>query len=96
MSPKTFTRPSAWLPLVMSLAALTTVMGHVAVSGTAHEADEGAAAHIFQFLIAGQVPVIAFFALRWLRRTPRQAVAVLVLQFLVAIVALAPVWYFHL
>ena len=96
MSVTTFTRPSAVLPLAMSLAALATVIGHIVLFGPAGEADEGAAAHIFQLLIAGQVPIVAFFAFRWLQRTPKQALAVLALQAFAVIAALAPVWYFHL
>jgi hypothetical protein len=56
----------------MSLAALAMVLGHAAIFGIFHEADEGAAAHIFQLLMAEQIPVVAFFATKWLPRTPRQ------------------------
>jgi hypothetical protein len=55
-------QPSAFLPLAMSLAALAIVLGHAAVFGIVHEADEGTAAHLFQLLMAAQVPVVAFFA----------------------------------
>ena len=96
MSATPFTRPSAWLPLAMSFAALATVLGRIAFFGTAREADEGAAAHTFQLLIVGQLPVVAFFAIKWLQRTPKQAVAVLALQALAGAAALAPVWYFNL
>jgi hypothetical protein len=54
-------RPSAFLPLVMSLTALTLVLGHIAIYGAAREADEGAVAHLWQLLMAGQMPVLAFF-----------------------------------
>jgi hypothetical protein len=50
---------SAILPLLMSLAALALVFGHVALFGAVREADEGATAHLFQLLIAGQLPVVA-------------------------------------
>ena len=53
--------PIALLPLAMSLAALTVVLAHVAISGPAREPDEGAAAHI-SLLIALQLPLIAFFS----------------------------------
>jgi len=87
---------SAWLPLAMSAAALAMVLGHISLFGVTHAADEGTAAHIFQLLIAGQVPVVVFFAGRWLPRTPRQAVLVLALHAVAVLVALAPVWYFQL
>jgi hypothetical protein len=80
----------------MSLAALTVVIWHIAASGTAREADEGAAAHIFQLLMAGQVPVAIVFAARWLRRAPQPALRILVLQIAAALLALAPVFYFGL
>jgi len=54
----------------MSLVALGLVLGHIAMFGGAREADEGAAAHLWQLLMAGQIPVIAFFAIKWLPRTP--------------------------
>ena len=76
----------------MSLAALAVVLGHIAVSGIAREVDEGTAAHLWQILMAGQIPVIALFALMWLPRAPRQALLVLLLQAAAAIAAAAPVF----
>ena len=84
---------SAWLPIAMSLAALAVVLVHVARFGVAREADEGTSAHLFQLLMAGQVPVLAFFAVKWLPRAPRQALQVLALQAGAALAALAPVYW---
>ena len=89
-------QPSAFLPVAMSLAALATVLGHIAIFGAAREADEGAAAHIWQLLMAGQLPIVAYFAIRWLPRSPRQGLPVLALQVGAALAALAPVFYFNL
>ena len=91
-----FTRPSAFVPLIMSLCALAIVLAHVALAGAAHEADEGAAAHVFQILIASQAPIIAFFAITALQRAPREALLVLAVQVAAIGAALAPVWYFNL
>lgn len=96
MNLSTMRKPSAWLPLTMSLAALATVLGHVAIYGAAREADEGSAAHIFQILMASQVPVVVFFAIKWLRRTPRQALLILALQVGAALAAFAPVFFLNL
>lgn len=96
MSTNTFTRPSALVPIVMSFAALAVVLGRLALVGTAHSRDEGAAAHLFQLFIIGQLPIVAFFAIRWLQRTPRRALVVLASQGLAVLVACAPVFYFHL
>jgi hypothetical protein len=87
--------PSAFLPVVMSLAALAAVLAFVALHGTAPQADEGAAAHIWQLLMAAQVPIVLFFALRWLPRSPRQAVPILGLQVAAALAAMAPVFLLH-
>ena len=84
--------PSAALPVLMSLAALCIVVGHIAVYGFVHETDEGTAAHIFQLLMAGQVPVIAWFAMKWLSRDTAQALRVLVLQLLAAIPPFVALW----
>lgn len=89
-------RVSAWLPLVMSLAALATVIIHIVRFGVTREADEGAAAHIWQILMAGQLPIIAFFAIKWLPRNPKSALMILALQAAAGLAALAPVFYFNL
>jgi DNA-binding CsgD family transcriptional regulator len=84
--------PSAFLPLAMSFGALTTVLIYVAMFGPAPQADEGTAAHIWQILMAGQMPIILFFAIKWLPRTPKEALLVLMLQGGAALMALAPVY----
>ena len=84
---------SAFIPIAMSIAALVTVLYHIAMFGTAPQPDEGAAAHIWQLLMAGQVPVIAFYAVKWLPRAPRTAMQVLAVQVAAALAALAPVYW---
>ncbi len=92
----TLRKPSAFLPLAMSLAALVTVLVHVARFGVAREADEGTAAHVWQILMAGQIPIVAFFAARWLPRAPKESLPVLALQAAAALAALAPVFFLGL
>jgi len=53
-------QPSAVIPIAFSAAALVTVLYHLAMFGTAPQADEGAAAHIWQLLMAGRAPVEGF------------------------------------
>jgi len=91
-----FARPSAVIPLCMSLAAFGVVLAHLAIVGTAREPDEGAAAHVFQLLIAAQIPIMAFFAFRWIPHDRSIALRVLVAQASAIAVALFPVWYFGL
>ena len=85
-------RPSALIPLAMSIAALSLVLGYIAIFGGARQADEGAAAHVWQLLMAGQIPVIAFFAVKWVPRRPGPALLVLALQFVAGLAAAAPVF----
>jgi hypothetical protein len=89
-------RPSAFVSVALSFAALALVLGHVAAFGGVRQADEGTAAHIFQLLMAAQIPIVAFFAIRWLPRSPRQALPVLALQAGAALAALAPVFFLRL
>lgn len=89
-------KPSAFLPIAMSLTALALVLGHIAMFGVVREADEGATAHIWQLLMAGQMPVLAFFAIKWLPRAPRQTLYVLALQAGAVLASMAPVFFLKL
>jgi len=90
--PALASKPSAFLPVAMSLAALAVVLMHLALHGAAPQADENAAAHLWQVLMAAQLPLIAFFAMRWLPQSLRCGVAILAVQALAALGALAPVY----
>ena len=89
-------QPSAWLPVAMSFTALAIVIIHIAIFGVVREADEGTAAHLFQILMAGQIPLIGFFAIKWLPRNPADGLKILVLQAVAAIAAFMPVYLLHL
>lgn len=89
-------KPSAFLPMAMSMTALMILLVTISMFGVVHERDEGAVAHIWQLLMAGQMPILAFFAVRWLPRAPRQTVFVLALQTGAALAAMAPVYYLKL
>lgn len=80
----------------MSLLALTLVFSYVAFFGVIHEADEGAAAHIWQLLMAVQIPIIAFFTIKYVPQRPKQALQVLLFQIVAALTACAPVFFFKL
>jgi len=84
--------PSAAIPITMSLLALAVVLVHIALAGIARQADEGAAAHIWQLLMTGQIPVLLFFAIKWLPKVPKQALGVLALQAVAMGVSMAPVF----
>ncbi len=88
--------PSVWLPFIMSGTALALVLAHLATYGTARDADEGALAHLWQALMLGQIPIIGWFAIQRVRKSPRHAALVPVLQVVAALAAAAPVAWFRL
>jgi hypothetical protein len=88
--------PSAFLPVAMSLGALAILLVSLALHDPEPEPDEGAIAHIWQLLMAGQVPIVLFFAIKWVPQSPRQAVRILALQVGAALAAMAPVFLLHL
>ena len=73
-------QPSAWIPLAMSLFALAFILGYVAIFGIVRQPDEGTPARIFQLIMLAQLPIAAYFALKWLPKRPVQALLVLGLQ----------------
>lgn len=87
--------PSAFLPIAMSLVALGTILVFIALHGTAPQSDEGAAAHFWQILMSAQLPIVLYFAVRFLPTEPRQALPVLALQLLAALAAATPVFLLH-
>ena len=87
-------QPTAFVPLTLSLAALALVLGHFAIFGIIREADEGAAAHIFQLLMTAQIPIVMLFAIKGLPRAPRQTLSLLALQAGVALAAIVAVMLF--
>jgi hypothetical protein len=91
------TRPSGFLPIVMSGAALYVVVVHLVLYGAGRHAqvgrpDEGPEAHIWQILMTGQVPIGLYFAIRWVRSDPWGTLAVLGIQALAFVAAAAPVF----
>ncbi len=86
-------RTSALLPIGMSLTALGIVLAHAATHGIVHEADEGTAAHLFQLLMVAQVPIIIFFAFKWLPRARREAMLVLAMHGVAILAACASVYF---
>lgn len=86
-------QPTAYLPVAMSLGALTMIVWFVAAHGVVHQPDEGAQAHLWQLLVAGQVPLVAYFAFRWLPIARQPAAVVLVVQAAaILLLAIAPLW----
>lgn len=71
------------------------VLFHLAFVGTAPQADEGTEAHLWQLLMAGQVPIVASFVFTELARDSGSRVRVLGMQLIAALAALVPVYLLH-
>ncbi len=50
-------QPTGYLPVAVSVGALAMITWFVAVRGVVHLPDEGAQGHLWQLLVAGQVPL---------------------------------------
>jgi hypothetical protein len=82
-------------PIVMSLIALALVIEGVIEFGNRPPADEGWQAHIFQILMAAELPVIiAFVAMSW--RSLKRSLPTLGAQVLLWMVAVGAVRFFSL
>lgn len=92
-------KPSAFIPIIMSLTALAILLGYLIIFGTDQpinqQTDEGTAAHIFQILMGGQLPIIAFFIIKWFPKNPKQALMVLALQFVAGLLPMALLFFFE-
>ena len=93
MNNPTIRQPTVFVPLAMSLVALTMVLVHFAIFGIVEETDEGTSAHIFQLLMVGQFPIVAFLAFRWLAIAPRQTSFFIVFQVVAALAAIMAVFF---
>ena len=91
-------RPSAWIPIVLSLGIIAMLLVLLSINGVPTELpqDEGTAAHLFQIWLALEVGLIGFFAAKWLPRAPKEAAVILGIQILLVLAGMSPVWYFQL
>ena len=91
------TRPTALVPIVMSVAALVVLFLALAFGfGTSNNGDEGTAARLWQLLMLGQMPIVAVFAISWVPRVPRLAIAVMAVQLAAALSSALPVFLLQL
>ena len=77
--------------MALSVAALAAFMAILVIGHPAREPDEGTAAHLWQLLMAAQLPLAAFFGVTWLPVAPRAAGIVFALQAAAVVANLAVV-----
>ena len=96
MSHQKINRIGAIAPVVMSLLAFAIVLVAVAIGWAKDMKDEGAAAHVFQLLVALQIPFILAFLVTadWMRLRP--ILVILCIQVAAVALAFGPVAYFKL
>lgn len=84
-------QPSGFLPITMSLTAIAEIIIYLALFGITQQEDEGIAAHIFQLLVGLQVPIMMYFAVKWLPKFLKQAIPILVIQVTAIVAAVTPI-----
>ena len=90
-------KPSAWIPIALSVAILLMELGAIVVFGTpSPKSDEGVLAHLFQIWLVLEALLISFFVTAWVVRSPVPAVRILLLQVGEVFAGCFPVYYFHL
>ena len=90
-------KPSAWIPIVMSLTALSAMLIYFVISGIPiREPDEGTPAHLFQLWLIIEVLMMVVFATKWVLREPKQTLLILAIQIIAVLVVCAPVFYLGL
>lgn len=60
------------------------------------QGDENLAAHVFQFLLAFQIPIIAYFVLKNIRVSKIELIKILILQFLSALLPFSIVFFMEM
>lgn len=86
-------KTSAWVPIVMSVCALGLLFVYVLIFGISQKSqDEGLAARLYQLLIFGQLPFIAYFIFTWVPKMPKKAVIVVLLQIAAIVITFIPLY----
>ena len=87
--------PFGVAPILMSIFCIGMILLHVARFGTLRQADEGTEAHLFQLLMALQVPLILLFAGKWWPSRRRETAVILSLQAFAALLAFLLLYLFE-
>ena len=90
-------KPNAWLPIVLSVSALAAMLIYIEIAGVpTRQTDEGTGAHLFQIWLVLEVLMIGFFAVRWLSQTPKEALWILAIQIVSALLFVSTVFFLKL
>ena len=85
-------RPSAWIPIAIPLLFFAYIVTVISIVGVVREEDEGAGAHLFQLWLVLEPFLLGYFLFKWYASAPQQAVLVVALQILAALLPIALVF----
>jgi len=85
-------KPSAWIPIVIPLTFFSYLIIYITIFGIFREQDEGIGAHLFQLWLVLEPLMVGFFAVKWLPRAPKQALFILALQIVAALLPISVVF----
>ena len=86
-------KPSAWIPIAVPLVFFAYITSIIAIFDVpVPDADEGTAAHLFQIWLALEPFLLGYFAFKWLPRAPKQALIILALQIVAALLPISIVF----
>ncbi len=90
-------KPSAWVPIVLSLAALVAMLVSIAIAGVpARQPDEGVGAHFFQIWLVLETVLVLIFTAKWLPESPKQTILILILQIITILLPMSIVFFLNL
>jgi len=92
----TIKHPSAWIPIAIPLIFFAYIVIYISIFGIVRQEDEGTGAHLFQLWLALEPLMVGFFAVKWLPQAPKQALIILVLQIVAAILPISMVFSLNL
>lgn len=85
-------KPSAWIPVIIPLLFFTYLIACITLFGIVLEEDERTGAHLFQLWLVLEPLMVGFFAVKWLPYAPKQALLILALQIVAALLPISIVF----
>lgn len=84
--------------MTMSLAAFVLLVAYVFFFGITRDTqqDEGTAAHLFQILMGGQVPIVGWFIVRWIHEEPKRVIQIAALQMVAAAIPMLVLFFLEM
>ena len=80
-------KPSAWIPIAIPLLFLAYIITVISLFGIGQDEnkDEGTGAHLFQLWLVLEPFLLGYFAFKYVPRAPKQALLILALQIVAAL-----------